>query len=140
MISIPSYNKDQSICMYVLQVILFLRSIHPNKVNLSQPRSICFKLDQLLSTLVNLFQPRSVWRRQTTKFKGQKLQVIVLYQYRNNPKSYCLQMLILGLKNFCLGLRLAVMNVYDNSCIQQTMTFDLWPVNRVSYLPQTDLG
>ena len=50
---------------------------------LFQPRSVCFNLGQLVSTQVNLFQPRSVWGRYKTQVTGHRS---LFYQYRKYPK------------------------------------------------------
>ena len=48
----------------LLQVRMNLQvNSFPNHVNLSQPRSICFKLDQLVSTSVSLGQVKNTGRR-----------------------------------------------------------------------------
>ena len=75
---------------YSVFKLVYFFSIH---VNLSQPRSICFKLDQLVfkqgqlvSTQISLGQVKNTSNTS------------LLYQCRNYPN--CLQMLTLGLRTF----------------------------------------
>ena len=88
------------------------------------------KPDQFVSTQVSLGQVQNT---------GHKSQVIVL-PIQKQPLPFINANI--RPKNFCLGLRLALMNVEDTFCIGKTMTCDLCfvPAPNWPWLKQTDPG